>query len=145
MERERGHISIPPIGATSLLTVFAVLCLTMFALLTLSDVRSDARLADASLESTRAYYAADARAQEILARLRSGEDVAEAGETKIKVIHDGAQPSGQYYEYAVPISDTLELQVLVAVEGRDYQVLRWQAVSTTEWDEEIGLEVWTPE
>lgn len=138
MERNDRRTTVPPIGATSLLTVFAVLCLTVFALLTLSDVRSDARLAEASLESVQAYYAADAKAQEILARLRNGEAV------------DGVTFSGSgllQADYAVPISDTQELQVSVILKGiadREYAITRWQSVSTTPWQEESNLHLWTP-
>ena len=38
----------PAVGGSSLLTVFAVLCLTVFALLSLATVQADARLSDAS-------------------------------------------------------------------------------------------------
>lgn len=146
MERKDDRrTTVPPIGAASLLTVFAVLCLTVFALLTLSDVRSDARLAETSLESVRAYYAADAKAQEILARLRAGEDVDSVEEVRFTdTTPDGAWRHDTVYRYAVPISDTLELQVQVTVEGQDYQVLRWQSVSTTPWQEESNLHLWTP-
>ena len=39
---------IPAVGGSSLLVIFAVLCLTVFALLGLSTVQADIRLADAS-------------------------------------------------------------------------------------------------
>ena len=74
MEREsKQRFSPPAVGGTSLLVVFAVLCLTVFALLSLATVRSDTKLADASQRAVEEYYAADLQAQEILARLRAGE------------------------------------------------------------------------
>ena len=63
----------PPVGGVSLLVVFAVLCLTVFALLSLSTVRADDRLSQASARAVSGYYAADCQAQEVLARLRAGE------------------------------------------------------------------------
>lgn len=130
--------SAPPIGATSLLTVFAVLALTVFALLTLADVRSDARLADASWTATQAYYAADAQAQELLARLRAGETPDGVAVT--------AQEAGRHCAYACPVSDGLELQVAVHL-GDDggYQILCWQMSSTQGWEEQGGLHVWDGE
>lgn len=139
MAREREPIRVVPVGATALLTVFAVLCLTVFSLLALSDVRSDARLAQTSLESVQSYYAADVKAQELLARLRAGERP------------EGVTFSGSgllYADYAVPISDTQELQVSVTLEGlagREYQITRWQTVSTVPWEGEDNIRVWTPE
>ena len=61
-----------PVGASSLLVIFSVLCFTAFAMLTLSTVKADERLADASCESVKAYYKADCEAEEILAKLRLG-------------------------------------------------------------------------
>ena len=57
---------------------FAVLCLTVFAVLSLTTVQADARLAEASARAVEEYYAADCAAQEILARLRNGETPVEA-------------------------------------------------------------------
>lgn len=143
MERNaRERISIPPIGATSLLTVFAVLCLTVFALLTLSDVRADARLADASLEAVEAYYAADTQAQELLARLRAGERPQGVTATPAQS-EDGG--SVLRCSYTCPLSEALELQVEVDLDGDSYQILRWQTVSTVPWEEDGTIHVWTPD
>ncbi len=71
--KDKKRFSPPAIGGISLLVVFAVLCLTIFALLSLSTVRADMRLADATVESVADYYAADLEAQTILTRLRAGE------------------------------------------------------------------------
>ena len=65
--------SPPTVGGVSLLVVFAVLCLTVFALLGLTTVQADRRLADASIKAISDYYAADCEAQAVLARLRAGE------------------------------------------------------------------------
>lgn len=136
MADKKDRLSIPPIGASSLLTAFAVLCLVVFALLALTTVRADVALSDASLQATRDYYAADCQAQEILARLRNGERP------------EGVTFSGSgllYADYAVPISDTQALQVTVILKGiadKEYSVLRWQTVSTTEWNGDDALHVW---
>lgn len=138
MKADQTRVSAPPIGATSLLTVFAVLALTVFALLTLSDARSDTRLSDAAWQTTQAYYAADAEAQAILARLRAGEQPEGVTVTSA----EGARRCA----YACPISDTLELQVEVALspEG-NYRIDRWQMASTRAWEGDDDLEVWTGE
>ena len=126
----RDHFSPPAVGGVSLLVVFAVLCLTVFALLSLTTVRADVRLADASAQAVSGYYAADCQAQEILARLRNGE------------LPDGVALDGDVYSYTCPISDTQELQVEVRVDGAAYEVLRWQAAAAGGWEIDEGLEVW---
>lgn len=125
----------PAVGGSSLLVIFAVLCLTIFALLGLGTVQADQRLSDASAEAVYGYYAADCQAEAILARLRAGE--VPEGVTALP---------GDTYTYSCPISDTQALEVEVRVTGADdYAVLRWQAVSGAEWQPDTGLEVWDGE
>lgn len=135
MNEKRDRFSVPPIGASSLLSAFAVLCLVVFALLALSTVRSDERLSDASLQATKDYYAADCQAQEILARIRNGETV------------EGVEAEGQggyaVLRYTVPISDTQELQVEIGQHADlSCEVLRWQAAPTEEWVGSDDLDLW---
>ena len=70
---DKKRFSPPVVGGSSLLVIFAVLCLTVFALLSLSTVRADVRLSEASAQAVSGYYQADCQAEAILARLRSGE------------------------------------------------------------------------
>ena len=139
-ENKKERLSPPALGGSSLLVVFAVLCLTVFALLSLSTVRADTRLADASAQAVEAYYAADCQAQEILARLRAGEVPPEVNPDWFSAL------AGETYTYAVPISDTQELEVEVRFDSADgsWTVLRWQAVPVGGW-EETGVEIWDGE
>lgn len=135
-------VAPPAVGATTLLTVFAVLCLTVFALLSLSTVQADGRLSDASYRAVEDYYAADSRAQEVLARIRNGEDAPDGVELTV-TMEDYADHSQAVYQYAVPISDTQELQVEVRVDGRlDYEILRWQAAPVGDWELDEELDLW---
>lgn len=129
-EREKERFSPPAVGGSSLLVVFAVLCLTVFALLSLSTVRADGRLGDASAQAVADYYAADYQAQTILARLRAGERPEEV------------QVEGDVYSYACPISETQTLEVEVRLEGSVWTVLRWQAVPVGDWEADDHLSVW---
>lgn len=128
--RETGD-GTPIIGGSSLFVIFAVLCLTVFALLSLSTVRADQSIQQASVRAVTDYYAADRAAEEVLSRLRTGQrpqGVAEQGEG--------------HYTYTCPISDRQQLAVEVLVTGETYTVLRWQAVSTLDWQADEALEVW---
>lgn len=126
----RERFSPPAVGGSSLLVIFAVLCLTVFALLGLSTVQAGGRLSGASADAVSAYYDADCHAEAILARLRAGE------------LPEGVTRSGDTYFYACPISDTQELRVEVRLEGETWTVLRWQAVSTARWEADDTLAVW---
>lgn len=120
----------PAVGGSSLLVIFAVLCLTIFALLGLSTVQAGERLSQASADAVSAYYRADTQAEEILARLRTGE------------IPDGITRSGDIYSYSCPISDTQTLVVEVQLTQDSYSILRWQALYTGEWVPDDTIPVW---
>ena len=106
------------VGAGSLLTVFSVLCLVVFALLSISTVQSQRALSEGSAAAAQAYYRADAQSEEILARLRRGE-------SPEQVLREG-----DVFRWACPVSDTQCLEVEVQLNEDTYTVLRWQAVST---------------
>ena len=128
MNRQTQKTQFPVIGGSSLLIIFAVLCLTVFALLGLSTVHANKRLSDISIQAVSDYYAADHEAEQILARLRTGEIPAEVSR------------EGDVFSYACPISDSQQLQV--AVRFDDWTILRWQAVSTASWQADESLNLW---
>jgi hypothetical protein len=130
---ERRSFSPPAVGGSSLLVIFAVLCLTTFALLSLSTVRADTRLGDAAAQAVSDYYAADCQAEGILAQLRQGQ------------IPQGVSVDGDVYAYTCPISETQTLFVRVQVTGRDYTILRWQAAYSGTWDFDDTIDVWNGE
>lgn len=140
---DKEKFSPPAVGGSSLLVIFAVLCLTIFALLSLATVQASVRLSDASAQAVRDYYAADARAGEILARLRNGEGAPEGVELQATL--DDSPGGRAVYAYTVPISDTQELRVEAALDGTGYTILRWQAVAVGEWTPDDGLSVWDGE
>lgn len=127
MSKHQEH-QLPVIGGSSLLVIFAVLCLTVFALLGFSTVQAGKRLSDISIQAVSDYYAADCAAEEILARLRAGQ------------LPEGVSRQGDVYTYSCVISPTQELQVEVC--GGDWEILRWQAVSTVQWQENTDMELW---
>lgn len=128
--REERNPSPPAVGGSSLLVIFAVLCLAVFALLSLSTVRASQRLSEASAESVSAYYAADTQAEIILAQIRAGE------------VPRGVTVTGEVYAYSCPISNTQTLFVELRVTEKEISVLRWQAVPTGAWQPEDGVTVW---
>lgn len=130
---KKETFSPPVVGGSSLLVIFAVLCLTIFALLALSGAQANERLADAAVQSVSDYYQADCQAEQILAQLRQGDRP------------QGVQEQDGIYTYSCPISDTQALEIAVELDGSSYHILRWQAVSTAEWQPDDDLAVWDGE
>ena len=117
-------------GGSALLVIFAVLCLVVFAVLTLTTVLADGRLADASSRNVYEYYEADCAAEEIISRLRAGEVPPEV------TVADGI------CSYSCPISASQALQVSVRLDGDQYEILSWQNVYTGSWSSDDSLTVW---
>ncbi len=120
----------PVVGGASLLVIFAVLCLTVFALLGLGTAQAGQRLSEASAQSVADYYAADCSAEVIFARLRAGE------------MPEGVQLQDGVYSYSCPISQSQSLFVSLRQQDGQWQVLRWQAETTAQWTEDDRLSVW---
>lgn len=120
----------PAVGGSSLLVIFAVLCLTIFALLGLSTVQADRRLAEASTKAVINYYEADTQAENLLAQLRQG------------IVPEGVTKEGDVYRYQCVVSEVQALFVEVQITGENYRILRWQLISTTEWETDDSLSLW---
>lgn len=120
----------PAVGGSSLLVIFAVLCLAVFAVLGLSSVQVEGRLSKASAEAVRAYYEADCEAEEMLAQLRQGN------------VPEGVISDGNRYRYDCAVSETQRLAVEAELEDGVYRILRWQTESGFSWPEENELNLW---
>lgn len=128
---KRRDVSPTAVGGASLLVVFAVLCITVFALLGLSTVQANRRLSQAYVQSVEDYYAADSEAQAVLARLRAGE------------VPEGVKKDGDRYSYVCAVSDSCVLEAEVRVQGDEYTVLRWQTVPSQAWEAGAEPELWS--
>lgn len=116
-------------GGGTLLAAFGILCLVVLAMLAITSVQSDRLQSDASVQSVADFYAADRQAQNIYARLKLGE------------IPEGVEVAGDIYRYSCIVSDTQHLEVELQKTGEGWEILRWQAVTTAEYEEET-LPVW---
>lgn len=120
------------VGGSSLLVMFAVLCLTVFVLLALSTVQAQQRLSLSCAKAVEDYYRADTQAEVILAQLRDGQLPREVTR------------QGECYCYTCPITQTQQLAVRVRPTVQGWQVLCWQVQSTAQWEEDT-LKLWDGE
>lgn len=118
------------LGMSSITVIFATLCLTVFAVLTLATVRAGTSTSVANAESVKAYYAADCEAEEILSVLRNG------------ALPEGVTQEGGISSYSCKVSDTQQLDVKVRTDGEDFEILQWQLVYSAQWQADDSLEVW---
>lgn len=127
--RKQEKNAIPAVGGSSLLVVFAVLCMTVFAMMSLSTVQAQQRLAEAGARSVSAYYDADLEAERIFARLRAGQ------------LPEGVAREGDIYRYTCPVSAHQVLAVEVRQTREGWEVLHWQTVAQP-IENDDSLPVW---
>lgn len=129
--RDKKTSGLPVVGVSSLLTAFAVLCLTVFALLSVATVQADLRLGGTVRQAVVDYYAADCSAQQILTRLRAGEQVA------------GVEWNADCCRFTCRVGgEERQLAVEVLLDGTDYEIMQWQVRSAGEWTSNESLPVW---
>lgn len=127
---KRKKISFTSVGGSSIITIFAVLCFIVFALLSLSTSKADSTLAKKSVDAVEKYYQADTKAEEILAQLRQG------------IIPDGVFSEGNFYSYQCPIDEKQQISVEVEVDGSSYLIKKWKKEYIGEWKTDETINVW---
>lgn len=131
----RGGIGF---GSASAALVFAVLCLTIFTLITFTSAKNDKALADAEASLVTGYYEADMLAEYILAELLEADTVPGS----IRGVEITSHSDTGETEFSCRISDSKVLYVKVALHGDSYDILSWRMRDTGEWDADEGLPVW---
>lgn len=128
MKEKRPAIGTP--GSSSLMVIFAVLCIAIFAVLSLSTSLAGKRLADSSAKSVFDFYKADSEAERVLALLRNGE------------IPEDVEENNGCYTYYVPLSDSRSIRVEISLDGKDYNIRSWNTVYTSDWTADEKIDVW---
>lgn len=132
------------VGSVSLILIFCVLCLTIFALLTLSSARSENALARKLAVSVENFYAADIEALEVCDELRaalSGGDMPdEVRDLKITYLDS---EEGFIVGFAAPIDDNRSISVTAEFADDGLEIVSWKEVASDEWQPDLGLPVLT--
>lgn len=118
-------------GVVSLIMIFCVLCLSVFAVLTVATSQREHRMAQLFAERAEAYYAADKKAVETVAELRRGG-------TPMGVVYTGAQEAS----FSVPVAGDQSLEVTVRLpeeDGGEVRILSWKTVYNGVWEPENGI------
>jgi len=126
------------VGASSILLILVVVSLTLFAVLSLVQARGDAALTDKTARSVGAYYEADARAQQTLAKidgaLSRGEDAAS--------VEGVTMAAAGEYAFSIAASDGHTLSVALRVDGGKYTVVEYRYANNAAWSGESENTLW---
>jgi len=125
------------IGSASLVMVFVVLALTIFAVLSLVSANNELRLSAKFSESVKNYYAADYKACTIIETIENKVDSKTAIDLP-EVLFEGSIGS-----FSVPINDYQDLCVEVDISDIQLQILSWQVKNTMKQVYDNSVPVWT--
>jgi hypothetical protein len=130
------------IGSASLILVFAVLCLTVFSLITFVVARSNKALSDAEAKLVTGYYEADAIAENIVADIIQA-DIAPDNIRGIEITYGLDFESGAETAYFIcPVSEQKELYVNLVIYEDSYNILSWRMFDIGKWVIDDSLNVW---
>ncbi|MDR1705227.1 MAG: hypothetical protein LBS19_11170 [Clostridiales bacterium] len=111
-------------GAASIILVFTVLCLTVFAVISLTQATSDRALAQAAERMAKGYYEADTLAERVVSRLiKTG--LRDGSVLNVEVT-SRSEEGRTVVSFAVPVTDEKELLVEAAITESDCEVLVWK-------------------
>ena len=127
-------------GSATLLMLFSVLCLTVFAVLAFCSARADLRLSEHFAAMVAEYYAADAEATRIMAQLDAASDV-DAEIERLSELGVEFERDGERLSYACPVDDALNLCVTLERLDSDWRVLSWKLEDIGGWNADNHLNV----
>jgi len=133
------------VGSASIVLVFAVLCLTVFSLITYVVAGNDKALVDAKVGLVTGYYEADTLAEQILAELLATDT------TPAKIL--GVDINTRFDEnlgvettyFFCYISDIKALYVNLVIRDDSYDILSWRMYDTDDWVFDDSINVWPGE
>ena len=142
------------IGGVSIVVVFAVLCLTVFAVLSLITANTEKTLVHKYTYSVSNYYAADMQCSQISQQIVAA--ISKAGINDKDFLSGvnalgvsvGSDGSRYYFDYAFAIDDNQELRVRLAadsVSDVSPDILMWQVFDIGSWEPDFSLNVWKGE
>jgi len=131
------------VGSASIVLVFAVLCLTVFSLITFVVAGNDKALVDAKVQLVTGYYEADAIAEQIIFDIMAADTIPSSIRgVSIFTGHDEELGADTVY-FFYHISDIKALYVNLAIHDDSFSILSWRMWDTDEWEFDNSINVWT--
>jgi len=131
------------VGSASIVLVFAVLCLSVFSLITFVVAGNSKALADTEARLVEGYYEADLLAERILAEIVESYFIPDSilG-VDIDVAWDWMKDA-EIVQYVCQVPGSGKwLYVKLAIYMDSYDILSWRLWDTSDWDINEGMNVW---
>ena len=141
------------VGSASIVLVFAVLCLTVFSLITFIVAGNDKNLVDAKAGLVTGYYEADTLSELILSDILSAAgggggsgscvDIPDniRGVNIVKTFDDNLNKN--VINFSCDISASKALFVSLVIHDDFFDILAWHMYDIGDWDIDNSINVWT--
>lgn len=139
MDKKYNSIGLP-IGGPTLLMIFVILCINIFAVISYMSALRDYNLSEKAAENIAMYYKADSKAEMILSNILTEYEKNPDSIYKVKEV-DGfsAKDKGSRisFQYNVSIKQDMKLKVEVEVSKitKKYDIIMWKKVNTAVLDD----------
>lgn len=146
MDKNKGYAGIN-VGIASVIVMFVVVALTIFAVLSLATATQEKKLADKFAASVSDYWAADAECAELANAFGAAWSGAAGSAAVEKLAADcGAQLSQDggdlLVSYSRPVGEGTALAVTIRL-GAAFSIEKWEMVSADgDWNPDNSLPVW---
>ncbi|MDO4572903.1 MAG: hypothetical protein Q4C13_06000 [Clostridia bacterium] len=127
-------------GASSILLIIVVVCLTLFGVLAFVTARNDAALTGRMMDGAARYYAADEAAQRAIMAVDDWLAAGRAGEPAGVTLTEEADGS---LSFSVAADETHTLFVTLGVEAGRCRILRYSYENTAEWSADTAQELFS--
>lgn len=133
------------IGIASIVVIFVVLCMTIFAVLSLSTANEEHRLAKKYAQSAADYWRADTECTELANLLIDAWHSDDMSAVYDLAAQNGAECTeadiGLYVSYSRPVNDITDLTVTLLLNDT-VTVVSWNTTPVGVWIPEDDLPIW---
>ena len=150
MEEQNRKASGMNIGSASIIMVFSVLCLTIFAVLSFITANNEYKLSIKSSDAVKTYYAADTNAVVTEAKIREKLASASSFKDAEKLLVDldvevENAADGSRISYSETVDENQEIQVILFFDGETLKTEQWKLVNVAEWNADGDINLWDGE
>ena len=128
------------IGSSTLIMIFALLCLVVFSLLAYKTALNEKNLALKISNETKAYYEADYKATKIKNKIEN--NITNGKSIASLVDYEKNRNGSNYIGYSVKIDENKKLFVELRRSGSNLKVVKWTEVNEASEDYSNKLDVW---
>lgn len=134
------------IGITSIAVIFTVVCLTIFAVLSVSTALQERKLSERYADAVSVYWLADAKCVSLANEFGAlWERQAPMEDYEALAAEHNAQAEGAgdavYVYFHEPIDEQNSLVVTLRI-GERFEVLQWRQLFTGDWEADSSLDLW---